>query len=111
MLILIVIPAVLASPLARNFDDEVAATHPACLGARRARPIFALALSGSARLRGGRLIMPPVTASIPIAGTVEHLGGPISSVFSTIGGAVLGAFSWTVALATKFICSPRSPGW
>jgi hypothetical protein len=40
---------------------------------------------------------------VPDASIIGTLTSPIGSVFSAIGGAVLGAFSWTVTLATKFI--------
>jgi hypothetical protein len=41
-----------------------------------------------------------VTAGIPIVGTLGSLAG---SVFGSIGHAVLGAFSWTIGLASKFV--------
>ncbi|HWF54605.1 MAG TPA: hypothetical protein VG223_08265, partial [Solirubrobacteraceae bacterium] len=39
----------------------------------------------------------------PDASIISTLTSPITSVFSAIGGAVLGAFSWTISLASKFI--------
>jgi hypothetical protein len=47
---------------------------------------------------GGRV--PLVIAGIPVLST---LGGLVGDVFSGIGHAVLGAFTWTIGLATKFI--------
>src|SRR5947209_9663212 len=37
------------------------------------------------------------------AGILDTLGGAVGSVFGSIGHAVLGAFSWTIGLASKFI--------
>jgi hypothetical protein len=37
------------------------------------------------------------------ASILGTLASPITSVFSAIGSAVLGAFSWTISLASKFI--------
>jgi hypothetical protein len=45
---------------------------------------------------GGHLV-------VPDASIIGILTSPIRSVFSAIGGAVLGAFSWTISLASKFI--------
>ena len=44
--------------------------------------------------------VPLVIAGIPVLST---LGGLAGDVFSGIGHAVLGAFTWTIGLATKFI--------
>jgi hypothetical protein len=44
--------------------------------------------------------VPLVVAGIPVLST---LGGLVGGVFSGIGHAVLGAFTWTIGLATKFI--------
>jgi hypothetical protein len=41
-----------------------------------------------------------VIAGIPVLGT---LGGLVGDVFSGIGHAVLGAFTWTIGLASKFL--------
>jgi hypothetical protein len=38
-----------------------------------------------------------------VAGDVLGIGGLVSGVFSSVGHAVLGAFSWTVGLAGQFI--------
>jgi hypothetical protein len=80
----------------------------ALLTARRATHVALVALVGlllspaSAFAAGGHI--PLVTASIPIIGpVVSTLGGLVGDVFSTIGHAVLGAFTWTIGLATKFI--------
>jgi hypothetical protein len=54
--------------------------------------------SAPAYAAGGHV--PLVTASIPIIGPVLSTVG---SIFSTISGAILGAFTWTIGLATKFI--------
>jgi hypothetical protein len=60
-------------------------------------PLLALVLGAApAYAAGGHLLAP----SASILGT---LTSPIASVFSAIGGAVFGAFSWTVSLASKFI--------
>ncbi len=41
--------------------------------------------------------------ALPDAGILGTLLSPITGVFTSIGGAVLGAFTWTVSLASKFI--------
>ncbi len=65
-----------------------------------AAPVLLLALALSAApacaAGSGHLV-------VPDASIIGTLTSPARSVFSAIGGAVLGAFSWTVTLATKFI--------
>jgi hypothetical protein len=80
----------------------------ALLAARRARRLVLATLgvlllsAAPAYAAGGHV--PLVMAGIPIIGpVVSTLGGLVGSVFSTIGHAVLGAFTWTIGLATKFI--------
>ena len=80
----------------------------ALLTARHARRLVLAALgvlllsAAPAWAAGGHV--PLVMAGIPIIGpVVSTLGGLVGSVFSTIGHAVLGAFTWTIGLATKFI--------
>jgi hypothetical protein len=67
------------------------------------------ALPGALLLLVLALGAPPANAAtsghllIPATSIIDTLTSPIGSVFSAIGGAVLGAFSWTITLATKFI--------
>lgn len=42
-------------------------------------------------------------AAVPHAVTVVPMAGIIGSIFGGIGHAILGAFSWTIGLASKFI--------
>jgi len=61
-------------------------------------PLLVLALGAAPAYAatGGHLV-------VPDASIIGTLTSPIRSVFSAIGGAVLGAFSWTISLASKFI--------
>jgi len=61
------------------------------LGVLLVSPASAYAASGH---------VPLVIAGIPVLST---LGGLVGDVFSGIGHAVLGAFTWTIGLATKFM--------
>ncbi len=45
----------------------------------------------------------PATASSGHLVAVAPLGGIVGSIFSSIGHTLLGAFSWTVGLASKFV--------
>ena len=71
-------------------------THRVALAAMLA-PLLVLVLGVAPAYAAGRHL---TVFGASILGT---LVSPITSVFSTIGGAVLGAFSWTISLASKFI--------
>ena len=56
----------------------------------------------------GMLIVPDTALAAPAhavggGGLLGAVGGVVGGVFSTVGHAVLGAFTWTISLATKFI--------
>ena len=61
---------------------------------RRATPLLVLA---------GVLLLAPATASAATPHVELVDAGILSSIFGSIGHAVLGAFSWTVGLASKFL--------
>jgi hypothetical protein len=69
----------------------------ALLGALTPALLLAIGVApAAAAAAGGHL-------AVPDASVWGTLTSPITSVFSAIGSAVFGAFSWTVGLATKFI--------
>ena len=56
----------------------------------------------------GMLIVPDTAFAAPAhavggGGLLGTVGGLVGGVFSAVGHAVLGAFTWTISLATKFI--------
>ncbi|MFZ1993618.1 MAG: hypothetical protein WAU75_05865, partial [Solirubrobacteraceae bacterium] len=60
--------------------------------------VIAAALAGGLAIVGAPPAAASVGAHVPLA-----TGGIIGDIFSSIGNAVLGAFSWTIGLASRFI--------
>ena len=62
--------------------------------------IAVVAVCACCSRRRRRSPRPPIRSA---AGILSSLGGLVGGVFSSIGHAVLGAFTWTISLAAKFI--------
>jgi hypothetical protein len=74
--------------------------RPSCRPARLAALAIAVLLLSPASAYATTVHVPLVIADIPV---LSSLGGLVGDVFSGIGHAVLGAFTWTIGLASKFI--------